>query len=215
MPKCCWARIVVGTRIITCLPSASGLERRPHRDLGLAVADVAADQAVHRPLRLHVGLDRLDRLELVGGLAVGEGRLEPHLPLAVGREAVPAARLALGVEVEQLAGHLAGGAARPRLHLLPALAAERGELGMLAAADVAADLRQLVGRDEDLVAAAVLELEVVAGDAGDRPGVEAGEAGDAVVLVDDVVAGGRSPSEASRPPDGAGAAARRRWTRRR
>ena len=56
------------------------------RDLGLAVADVAADQPVHRPLRLHVGLDRLDRLELVGGLAVGEGALEPQLPLAVGAE---------------------------------------------------------------------------------------------------------------------------------
>ena len=50
------------------------LERRPHRDLGLAVADVAADQPVHRPLGLHVLLHRLDRLELVGRLAVGEAR---------------------------------------------------------------------------------------------------------------------------------------------
>ena len=58
------------------------------------------------------------------------------------------------------------------------------------AADVAGDLRELLGRDEDLVAVAVLELEVVAGDPGDGPGVEAGEAGDAVVLVDDVLAGG-------------------------
>ena len=30
------------------------LERRPHRDLGLAVADVAADQPVHRDRLLHV-----------------------------------------------------------------------------------------------------------------------------------------------------------------
>ena len=58
------------------------------RDLGLAVADVAADQPVHRALGLHVGLDRLDRVELVGGLAVGERALELELPLAVGRERV-------------------------------------------------------------------------------------------------------------------------------
>ena len=107
-----------------------------------------------------------------------------------GEKAKPAAGLALGVEVDQLAGHLAGGAARLRLHLRPALAAELRELRALAAADVAGDLRELLGRDEDLVAVAVLELEVVAGDAGDGAGVEAGEAGDPVVLVDDVLAGG-------------------------
>ena len=37
------------------------LERRPDRDLGLAVADVAADQPVHRDRLLHVGLDLVDR----------------------------------------------------------------------------------------------------------------------------------------------------------
>ena len=36
------------------------LERRPHGDLGLAVADVAADQPVHRDRLLHVGLDLVD-----------------------------------------------------------------------------------------------------------------------------------------------------------
>ena len=34
------------------------LERRPHRHLGLAVAHVAAQQAVHRPRLAHVALDR-------------------------------------------------------------------------------------------------------------------------------------------------------------
>ena len=33
-----------------------GLERRTHRDLGLAVADIADDQPVHRRRRFHVGL---------------------------------------------------------------------------------------------------------------------------------------------------------------
>ena len=137
-------------------------------------------------------------------LAVGEGALEPQLPLAVGGEAVPATRLALGVEVDQLAGELARGAAGARLHLLPALAAELRELRALAAADVAGDLRQLLRRDQHPVAVAVLELEVVAGDPGDGAGVEAGEAGDAVVLVDDVLARGQVPER------GEAATARRR-----
>ena len=106
-----------------------GLVRGAQRDLGLAVADVAADQPVHRPLGLHVLLDRLDRLELVGRLAVRERLLERELPLAVGRERVAAARPALGVEVEQLAGQLPGSASGASLDPLPALGAERGELG--------------------------------------------------------------------------------------
>ena len=57
-----------------------GLERRAHGDLGLAVADVAADQPVHRHRALHVGLDLVDRLELVGCLDVRERVLELALP---------------------------------------------------------------------------------------------------------------------------------------
>ena len=119
----------------------------------------------------------------------GNERSSSQLPLAVGLERVPVPRLALGVEVEQLAGELAGGAAGACLDALPALRAERRELRRVAAgADVAGDLRELVGGREDLVLAAVLELEVVARDAGEGLGLEAGEARDPVVLVDDVVA---------------------------
>jgi hypothetical protein len=57
-----------------------------------------------------------------------------------------------------------------------------------ARADVPRDLRQLVDGHEDPVGAGVLELKVVAGDARDGLRVEAGEAGDAVVLMDDDVA---------------------------
>ena len=170
------------------LAVGGGLDRGAQGDLGLAEADVAADQPVHRPLPLHVALHRLDRLQLVGGLAVGERGLHRHLPLAVGTESVAPAGAALGVEVEQLAGQGARGLARSRLHVLPALAAQRREGRIAAGADVAAQLRQLVGGDVDAVLALVLEVEVVAGDAADLARLEAGEAGDAVVLVDDVVA---------------------------
>jgi hypothetical protein len=80
-----------------------GLEGGAQRDLGLPVADVAADQAVHRPRLFHVRLHVLDRVELVGRLAVGKRIFEVELPLAVGRERMPGAALALGVQVDQLA----------------------------------------------------------------------------------------------------------------
>ncbi len=171
------------------LAVAGGLDRGAQRDLGLAVADVAADQPVHRALGLHVGDHVLDRVALVGRLAVREVGLEVAQLLGELREGVTAAALALGVEVEQLAGQLLRGAAGARLDLVPARAAELGQRRRAAVgAEVAADLRQLVDRHEDLVVALELEVQVVAGDAGDGLGVEAGEARDAVVLVDDVVA---------------------------
>ena len=68
------------------LPSPHhALERRPHRELGLAVADVAAEQPVHGHPRLHVLLDRLQRDELVRRLLVRERRLERLLPRRVRR----------------------------------------------------------------------------------------------------------------------------------
>ena len=96
---------------------------------------------------------------------------------------------ALGVEVDELAGELLRGAAGAGLERLPALPAELGQRRVAAArADVAGDLRELVDREEDAVGAGVLELEVVAGDAADGLRVEAPEAGQPVVLVDDDVA---------------------------
>ena len=166
------------------------LERGPERDLGLAVADVAADQAVHRARRLHVGLDHLDRVALVGRLGERERVLEVALPVAVGGERVTLAALALGVQVEQLAGELLGGPPGPRLDRVPAGAAELRQRRVGAAgADVPADLRELVDRDEHPVRAGVLEVQVVARDVRDGLRVEAREPRDPVVLVDDDVAG--------------------------
>ena len=167
----------------------NGLLGGAQRHLGLAVADVAADQAVHGALGLQVPLHRVDRLELVGRLPVREGALEHQLPLAVGRKLVTPASAALRVEVQQLSRQLAGGAAGAGLHSLPARRPQRRQLWRLApGADVAGDLRELVGGREDAIRAAVGKLQVVAGDAGDRLRLEARETGDPVVLVDHVVA---------------------------
>ena len=170
------------------------LERRPDRDLGLAVADVAADQPVHRDGPPHVGLDLLDRGQLVGGLVEREGVLELALPRGVGPERVALGGLARGVELDQLGGDLADRLAGAALALGPVGAAEPVEAGLLAA-DVAGDLVEAVGRHEEPVGrpaalgGAVLEDEVLAGGALHLALPHLHEAADAVLLVDDVVAG--------------------------
>src|SRR6266498_3442290 len=97
---------------------------RAHGHLGLAVAHVAAHQAVHgggvRHVRGHVG----DGRRLVGGLLVLEGLLELPLPRALPGESVAGARLALGVELEQLHRHVAHGLPDALLDLLPGAAAQ-------------------------------------------------------------------------------------------
>ena len=61
-----------------------GFEGGAQGDLGLAVADVPGDEPVHGDGFLHVGLDLVDGVELVGSLDVGEGILQFALPGRVG-----------------------------------------------------------------------------------------------------------------------------------
>ncbi len=75
------------------------LERGAHGDLGLAEADVAAEQSVHRPRALEVLLDRFGGGELVVGLVELERRLELALEIGVGEERRRLRELALGVEL--------------------------------------------------------------------------------------------------------------------
>ena len=82
------------------------LEGRADGHLGLAEADIAAQQAVHRHRALHVGLDLLDAAQLVVGLVVGEAPLKVVLPVGVLPEGVALGGLALGVELDQLVCHV-------------------------------------------------------------------------------------------------------------
>ena len=97
------------------LAAGDGDEGRAQRHLGLAEADVAADQPVHRLRRDHVLDHGMDRGLLVGRLVEAEVVGE-HLVVG-GREAerVAFARRAPRVDVEQLGGRIA--------HLLGGLAA--------------------------------------------------------------------------------------------
>ena len=170
------------------------LERRPDGDLGLPVADVAADDPVHRDRLHHVGLDLVDGAELVGRLLEREGVLELALPDGVGAEGVPLGRHARGVEADQLGGDLLDRLARLALGVLPVGAAELGQRRRLAA-DVAGELVEGVGRHEQPVRRLVpprrrvLDDQVVALPAVDGAADHLDVAADAVLLVDDEVAG--------------------------
>ena len=108
------------------------LERGAHGDLGLAVADVADEQAVHRPRFLHVALYVGRRLALVGRVLEEERRLELPLPRRVGHMRRTARNASSRVEVEQLDGHLLDRQRAFVALLRPALSAERVQV---AAAD--------------------------------------------------------------------------------
>ena len=56
------------------------LECGAHGHLGLAISDVAAQQAVHRSPRFHVRFDVIDRRVLILGLVEFERLLELELP---------------------------------------------------------------------------------------------------------------------------------------
>ena len=163
------------------------LERGPQRDLGLAVADVADDQPVHRPGQLHVGLDLGGGAQLVDRLLVRERRLHLGLPRGVGTERVALGAGARRVQREQLLGQVVDRLADALLGPQPLGAAELGERRPLAAR-VAGDPADLLDRDEDPVAAGERELEVVAILAGAAAPEHLLVARHAVVDVDDEVA---------------------------
>ena len=79
-----------------------GFEGGAHGDFRFAVADVAAEQAIHRKRGFHVALHVVDGFLLVGGFFEFKGVFEFALPIRIGREGVAGGHFALGVEFEKL-----------------------------------------------------------------------------------------------------------------
>ena len=165
------------------------LEDGAHRDLGLAVADVAAEEAVHRLLRLHVALDVADRAELVGRLRELESLLELLLPRRILGEGVPRRRRAARVELQELLGDVLDGLADRCLPLRPARSAElvEGRGRAVAAALVLLEQVEPLDRDEEPGVARVAQVDHLPRDAAVLDRHEAAEEADAVLAVDDEV----------------------------
>ena len=103
-----------------------GLKGSTNGNLGLAIAHIADDHAVHRHRGFHVLFHRVDGQHLVFGFNEGEIILHLRLPGVIGRELVARCSLALGIEIHQFAGDLAHGGARLLFGVLPVRAAHLG-----------------------------------------------------------------------------------------
>ncbi len=167
-----------------------GLERRAHGHLGLAVADVAAQQPIHRRRRLHVALDVVDRRGLIARQFVGERR--PRTPPASAcrartRDRAPPARCAYSFSSSWAMSRMAF--LTRDLGLLPRGAAQPVERRTRATGVLLHEVEPLDG-DEQLVVAVVPKFEELAARlrAADAELLEAHELADAVVHVHDQVA---------------------------
>ena len=139
-----------------------GLERRPHGQFGLAVADVAAQEPVHGDRLLHVGLDLADGADLVRRLLVREGFLELHLPARVRAVGDAADRLPLGLDLQQFGRQVPDGLGDLLLLLLPAFGADLAERRPLGAgADVLLHQGDILDGDLDLDVVGVLDREIL------------------------------------------------------
>ena len=130
-------------------PVVDRLERRPHRDFRLAETDVAAEQAVHRPVAGEVLLDRPYGFQLIGRFLVGEGALELELPVAVLVHGDRLRQPALRVELQQVGRDRLQTAPDPALLFRPAAPAQLVQAGRDALdAAVTLDLVQASQRQE-------------------------------------------------------------------
>ena len=171
------------------LAAHHGLEDRAQGHLGLAVAHIAAEQAVHHLGLLHVPLDVLDGSQLIRRLLVGEVVLKLPLPGGVPVEGVARHGLTLGVELEQVARDVLDGLAHLALLPLPLAAGQAVQLGRLAlGADVLLHPIQLIRGHVQLVGALVADVQKVAVGALAGQAHHAHELAHAVVLVHHVIA---------------------------
>ncbi len=171
------------------LAVAHGFERGAHDDFGLAVAHIAAEQAVHRLRAFHVALDIGDGGFLIARFAELESVFELPLPVTVGRKRESGGQTARSVELEQLFRHVAHLALDAGARAAPGGPAHPVESGF-GFAFAAKALHQIHARQRhiELVAARVFDQHVIAfGIAlGDLANAE--ELADAVLEMHHVVA---------------------------
>ena len=170
-----------------------GDEGGAQRHFGLAEADVAADQPVHRPAGAEIVEHGGDGGLLVVGLLVGKAGAE----LVVERRSSTASRGAS--RSCRSAATLISSPAISRmrffiraLRVCQAGAAEPVELdaGLLRA--VARQQLDVLDRQEQLVAAGIMDFQAIVRRAGGLDGAQADEAADAVIDMDDEIAGGEA-----------------------
>ena len=163
-------------------------ERRAQRHLGLAEADIAANQAIHRPSRGHIAQRLENGAVLVVGFGIGKARGEFLVEALGRRHGLALAQLALRRDRDQLVGDVLDPLLDPRLARLPRQRAQPVErhLGILGA--VARQHLDVLDRHEQLVVAGINDAQAIMRRARHFERDEPVIAADAVLGMDDEIA---------------------------
>src|SRR5215471_2559371 len=178
-----------GSKNSDLLVIGDGFEGGAHGDFGLAIAHVAAEEAIHGGRLFEVLRDVADSGDLVGRFLELERVCKLALPIAIGRKGKTLSGLAFGVKSEELVGHVLEGFADAGLARSPRRAAKPVERGMNALDGVVAlnEVHALEGNVEASIFGVAKEHEFAA-----TPfrfdQAKAFKLADAVVDVDDEVA---------------------------
>src|SRR5262252_868881 len=169
-----------------------GDEGGAQRDFGLAKADIAANEPIHRAARSKIGQHGGNRRVLILGLLVRKAGGELVINAGADRKLRRLAQLSLGGDLDEFAGDLADAVFHPRLARLPGGAAEPVELGAGLFGAVAREEFDVLDGQEELVAAGIMDFETIVRRAGGFDGAQAGKAADAVIDMDDEIASGEA-----------------------
>jgi hypothetical protein len=161
---------------------------RAQRDLGLAVANVADDQAVHRPARGEIIAHGLDSAHLVSGFVERKGRDELLVFGGVGLDDRRFEPASLFCQTQQFAGALGDGFVDRPAPLLPARAVELVERHRVAIRAVTPQSARIVDGNETPVAASIFQRDQFFASIA-RCRLEADNSPDTMILVDDEIAG--------------------------
>ena len=168
------------------------LKRGAQRHFGFAEAHVAAKQAVHRVRLFHIAFDFVNRPQLVGGFIIREAAFKVALHIDIRRKRIALHFLALGVQRNQLVGHIFDRLAHFGTRFFPFLAADAVEFnrspGFVVRTDIFRDQVKLRNRHIQHVAARILDFNIILCDFADFEFLNAVENTDTVGGVDHIVA---------------------------
>ncbi len=164
-------------------------KRRAQRHLGLAEADVAADQPVHRPAAFEILQRGRDGAELVLGFLIGEARAELVIDMRLHRHFRRFMQMPLGRDLDQFAGDLADAVLELGLARLPAAAAQPIQFDIGVVGAVARQQFDVFDRQEQLCFGGIMQFEAVMRRAADLDRLQADKAPDAVLDMDHEIAG--------------------------
>ena len=170
-------------------PGHGGSIGRAQGDFGLAEADIAAHQPIHRAAGGEIVHNVTDGFELIIGFGIGEAVNEGRHAVAVDLHRFAFAQRACRRGGQQFAGNLADAVFHPRLARAPGDAAQFVEADAFAIAAVTGEDVDILDRHIQLVAAVVGERHAIMRFAADGDGHQPVVAADAVIAVDDQIAG--------------------------